>query len=49
MGNNGPIGLDYNVVLHEIDRMGLVGEDYDDLFGSVRVMEDVALEQMRKN
>lgn len=46
-GFNGPTGLDYNVLLHELDRKGVSGEAYDDLFGSIRVIERTALREIR--
>ena len=42
------MGLDYNVLFHEMDRMGLEPEAYDDLFASVRVIEGVALDELHK-
>lgn len=42
------LGLDYNVLLHELDRRDLSRDDYDDLFGSVRVIEDEAKKQLNK-
>lgn len=46
-GFNGPTGLDYNVLLHELDRRGLTGDEYDDLFGAMRVIEDTVLNLKR--
>ena len=46
-GFNGPTGLDYGVLLHELDRLDLPRDEYDDLFGSIRVMEREALNEMR--
>lgn len=43
MGPHGPIALDYIVVFHELDRMELSKDGYDDLFGCVRVLEEAAL------
>lgn len=48
-GPSGVIGLDYNVVFHELDRKGIEGEAYDEIMGSIRVIEDVALEEMRND
>ena len=48
VGAAGPVGLDYNVLFHELDRRELAREDYDDLLGSIRVIEGVALAEMRK-
>jgi len=46
-GFNGPTGLDYNVLLHELDRRNLPSDEYDDLFGCLRVIEQTALQEMR--
>jgi hypothetical protein len=46
-GFNGPTGLDYNVLLHELDRRRLEPDEYDDLFGSIRTIESEALNEMR--
>jgi hypothetical protein len=43
MGFSGPVGLDYNVVFHRMDRMRLADTDYDDLFHDLRVAENEAL------
>jgi len=43
IGPNGPVGLDYNVLFHKIDRMNLKRKDYDLLESQVRTMEDEAL------
>jgi hypothetical protein len=48
VGMNGPIGLDYNVVFHEIERAGTTGEDYDDLLASIRTIEGAALEKIHE-
>lgn len=48
MGMNGPIGLDYNVVFHELDRQGLDGLEYDETMASVRIMEAEALTILRE-
>lgn len=47
-GFSGPTGLDYNVLLHELDRRKLPPDEYDDLFGSLRVVEAEALKQFHK-
>lgn len=46
-GPAGPVGLDFNTFLHEIDRRSLSKDEYDDLFGSLRVIERVALDELR--
>ena len=43
MGSSGPVGLDYNVLFHKLDRMKLDHEEYDRIERCVRVMEDEAL------
>jgi len=48
MGPVGPVGLDYNVVFHEIDRKPPPKDEYDDLMGAVRVIESAALREMRR-
>lgn len=47
-GFSGPTGLNYLVVFHELDRRNLTQDEYDDLFGSLRLIESTALEEMRK-
>lgn len=48
VGVSGVVGLDYNVLFHEMDRMGLEREEYDRLFEDIRTMEAAALEEMRR-
>lgn len=48
VGAHGATGLDYNVVYHKMDRMGLTPSEYDDIELDVRLMEDAALETIRK-
>lgn len=49
VGMNGPIGLDYTVIFHDLDRRGLTDDEYDDLMASIRVIETVALEELHKD
>src|SRR5690349_7623931 len=42
VGAAGAIGLDYNVLFHEMDRAGLAGDNYDETFSAIRVIESVA-------
>ena len=44
-----PYGLDYNLVYDEIYRMGLDAEAARQMKADIRVLEDAALEQMRKD
>lgn len=49
VGAAGPVGLDYNVVFHELDRAGIAGDDYDDMMAAIRVIESTALEAIHEN
>lgn len=46
-GMNGPIGLNYSVMHHRLDRMNLGQDEYDELENEVRIMESAALAAMR--
>ena len=48
MGMGGPVGLDYGVIQHELDRLGVSGDDYTDMLDRLRIIEAAALEEMRK-
>lgn len=48
VGFAGAVGLDYLVFFHEMDRMGLDTEAYDELLAQIRVIESTALDEMRK-
>lgn len=43
MGSSGPVGLDYNVLFHKLDRMKLPDDEYERIERAVRSMEDEAL------
>jgi hypothetical protein len=43
MGSSGPVGLDYGVLFHKLDRMKLPADEYERIERDVRVMEDEAL------
>lgn len=49
VGMNGPVGLDYGVIFHELDRRELSRDDYNDTMQAVRVIERAALDEMRKD
>lgn len=49
IGPSGPVGLDYNVVFHELDRRQLGRDDYDDMMGAIRTIEEVALKALSAN
>ncbi|SEO63357.1 Phage related hypothetical protein [Luteibacter sp. UNC138MFCol5.1] len=42
-GPGGPVGLDYAVIFHELDRKGLATDAYDDMLHALRIIEDEAL------
>lgn len=46
-GMNGPTGINYLVMHHKMDRMGLAPEQYDDLERDIQIMEGAALSAMR--
>lgn len=48
VGMGGAVGLDYGVMFHKMDRMGLTLEEYDELEDQMRVLEGAALEEMAK-
>lgn len=48
MGPAGPVGLDYAIAFRLMDRLGLSERAWDWMFDDLRVLEDAALEQMRK-
>lgn len=43
IGPNGPVGLDYNVLFHKLDRLRLKRTEYARLESAIRIMEDEAL------
>lgn len=47
-GASGVIGLDYNVVFHELDRRELVGEAYDEMLAAIRVIERTAADELNR-
>jgi hypothetical protein len=48
MGPAGPIGLDYGPLAHVFRIRGVAEADQPRVFDDIRVLEDAALEQMRK-
>lgn len=48
MGNRGPIGLDYNVVHHLLDRKGMDQQTYDQYMDDISVIETAALAELHK-
>lgn len=48
VGMGGPIGLDYGVIFHELDRAGITGDDYDEMMASIRIIETAALEAINE-
>jgi len=48
VGMGGPTGLDYNALASVMDLVGVPKEDRPAIFDDVRVLEDAALETIRK-
>ncbi|MEV8518673.1 DUF1799 domain-containing protein [Dyella marensis] len=48
VGAGGAVGLDYNVLFHELDRAKLGDDAYDDLFAAIQLIEQTALEELYK-
>ncbi len=48
MSMGGPTGLDYGVLFRLLDNARLGGDEWDVMFGDVRVMEAAAKEAMAK-
>jgi hypothetical protein len=46
MGPGGPVAIDLIPVFHELDRMGLEKEAYDDMVLAIKTMARVALEEI---
>lgn len=49
VGPGGPYGLNYQTLYHKLDRMNLRAEESARIEEDMRVLEDAALEQMRKD
>jgi len=49
VGFGGAYGLDFNVLYRKMDRLALSPDDCEDLEAEIRVLEDAALETMRKS
>lgn len=47
-GFAGPTGLDYGPAFRLMDRMGLDGDEWDDLFEDLRVLEGAALDMLNE-
>lgn len=47
-GSSGVYGLDYSVFFHELDRMALERDAYDEMMASLHVIEQAALQELRK-
>lgn len=48
-GMSGAVGLDYGPLFTRMDRLGLAGPEWEDLFADVRTLESAALAQMAAN
>lgn len=49
MGPAGPIGLDFSVFHHALDRKGVKGDEYDQFVHDLQVIENAAMLAMRKD
>lgn len=49
VGFSGKTGIDYNVLFHKMDRLGLEPGRYEELEDEVRVMENAVLEKMQQD
>ncbi|APG04958.1 hypothetical protein BJI69_14355 [Luteibacter rhizovicinus DSM 16549] len=49
VGQGGAYALDYLVVFHELDRLNLPPDRYDEMLAQLRVIEDAALEVIHKD
>lgn len=49
VGPGGPYGMNYQTLYHKLDRMKLSAEEANRIEEDMRVLEDAALEQMRKD
>lgn len=49
VGPGGPYGLNYAVLYQKLDRMGVSPEMAERLEEDIRILEDAALEEMRKD
>lgn len=47
-GAMGPVGLDYNVIHHELTRKGITGDAFDDFMDNMRIIESAALKVIHK-
>jgi hypothetical protein len=48
MGPAGPVGLDFGVIHHALDRKGVTGDAYDDFIYDMRILEEAALTELYK-
>lgn len=50
VGNKGPVGLNYGVMKFVMARHGVrKRKDRDEVFRDIRILEEAAMDQMRKN
>ena len=49
VGAAGPIGLDYTVFFHELDRQELSRDEYDETMALLGLIERAALEEIHKS
>jgi hypothetical protein len=49
VGMAGPIGLDFNVIHHALDRKGITGEAFEDTIEDMKIIEATALKMIHKS
>ena len=48
MGPMGPVGLDYTVFHHALDRKNVKGDEFDEFIHDLQVIEQTALKELAK-
>lgn len=48
LGAAGPVGLDYGVIFHELDRSRITGDDFEDTMNCIRIIESAAIEAINE-
>lgn len=49
IGAGGPVGLDYPVFTQELERVGVGGDDYEEMMAMLGIIERAALEEIHKS
>lgn len=48
VGMNGPTSLDHLIVYKELDRIGISGEEFDEILSRLHIIENEALKQIHE-